>query len=69
MKTIGRVDEVNRFVGEEPIIEGTRHACDETGPGVATILFLELLIEIRERLENGVEVISRKIIEENLECR
>ena len=68
MKTIRRVDEMETQVREEAIIERTGNAMDKTVSQTITDLVLELVLESRERLEDGVEVVPRKVdIQEHLD--
>lgn len=53
-------------LGEEPAIERARHSGHEAGTMFASLHFLQFLIEARQRPENPIEIIPKKIIQENL---
>lgn len=69
MDTVRSMNKVQRIAWEKPLIKGTRHSCNETCAGIVALLFLECLLEQWKGLENGVEVIPWKVIQEHIELR
>ena len=66
MQTIGRVKKVDGAVREEPSMERAWHSGDETLSRHPFLFLLNPLVESRQGLENGVEIILWKIIQEDL---
>ena len=67
VETIRRMNKMHGVVREEIAIERPRCANSETCPKSSSLL-LYLLIKAWQWLEKSVEVISRKIIKEHLQC-
>lgn len=59
------MNEVKGPAWKEPPIEGTRNPTNETRTKIFPIVFLQFLMESWEGLENGVEIIAWKVIEED----
>ena len=67
MQTVRRMNNVHRIIREEPSIEAPRHRCDKARSKLFSLFFLQSLIEARKGLEESVEIIPGKIVEEHLE--
>ena len=70
MQTVRGVNEVHGIVREKPSVETPRRGGDEARPELGSFLFLQPLMEAgKQWLEDSVEVVPGKIVEEHLEGR
>jgi len=63
METVGGMEEVDVIIRKKPSIEVSRCCMNKVSSMIVVFLFMSSLEEVRDQLQDGIEIICEEIIE------
>jgi len=63
METVGGMEEVDVIIGKKPSIEVSGCSMNKASSMIVVFLFMSSLEEVRDQLQDGIEIICEEIIE------
>jgi len=61
METVGGMEEVDVIIGKKPSIEVSRCCMNKASSMILVFLFMSSLEEVRDQLQDGIEIICEEI--------